>query len=125
RPLDPAASRDFARRLLARLRALPSVESAAIATSVPLDIHGLPARSFTVEGRARSDGALDQAASNTVTPDYFRTMGVPLLAGSDFVDLDEPQSPPQAVVNDAFVRRFIGDGALEAALGRRLQSRTT
>jgi predicted permease len=125
RPVDPASSRDFARRLLARLRALPAVESAAIAVSVPLDIHGLPSRSFSLEGRARTDGGNDQALTNTVTPDYFRTMGVPILAGADFVELDEPKSPPQAIVNEAFVRRFVGDGPLEAAVGRRIQSRTT
>ena len=53
RNLDGPVVRDFARRLLERLRALPNVESAAIAVSVPLDIHGLPMRAFTVEGHAR------------------------------------------------------------------------
>jgi len=122
---DDASARDFARRLLARLRALPNVESAAIATSVPLDIHGLPSRSFSLEGRARIDGGVDQSLTNTVTPDYFRTIGVPMLAGEDFVALDERASPPQAVVNDAFVRRYVGDGPLEAAVGRRIRSRST
>jgi hypothetical protein len=92
---------------------------------VPLDIHGLPSRSFSVEGHVRTDGSVDQALTNTVTPDYFRTMGVPILAGSDFVDLDDPKSPPQAIVNDAFVRRYVGEGSLDAAVGRRLQSRST
>ena len=45
-------ARVFAARLLERLRALPGVEAAAIASAVPLDIHGLPLRSFTLEGRA-------------------------------------------------------------------------
>jgi len=125
RPVDSASSLDFARRLLARLRAIPSVESAAIAVSVPLDIHGLPQRSFSVEGRVRTDGGVDQALTNTVTPGYFRTMGVAMLAGSDFVGLDDSKSPPQAIVNDAFVRRYLGEGPAESAVGRRLQSRST
>ena len=82
RNLSDAAARDFTGRLLERLRALPGVEAAAIASQVPLDIHGLPLRAFTLEGRARSDAAPDRALSNTVTPDYFRTMGIPLRAGT-------------------------------------------
>jgi hypothetical protein len=71
RNLSDAAARDFAGRLLARLRALPGVEAAAIASQVPLDIHVLSLRGFTLEGRARSEAALDRALSNTVTPGYF------------------------------------------------------
>jgi len=120
RSVDAAAARDFARRLLARLRAAPAVESAAIAAAVPLDIHGLPLRSIVVEGRARSDAAPDRALSNIVTPGYFRTMGIPFVAGRDFVDLDDAAAPPQAIVNEEFVRRFVGEGE---AIGRRVESR--
>jgi hypothetical protein len=96
------------------------VEEAAIASSVPLDIHGLPLRSFALEGRARADDAPDRAISNIVTPGYFATMGIPLLAGRDFADLDDATSPPQAIVNEEFVRRYL-DGA--EPLGRRIESR--
>jgi len=117
---DAAFSRDFTARLLGRLRSLPGVEAAAIATAVPLDIHGLPLRSFALEGRARSDAAPDRALSNLVSPGYFRTMGIPLRAGTDFVDLGDASSPPQVIVNEEFVRRFL-QGA--EPLGRRLESR--
>ena len=120
RNLDTTAARLFAARLLERAKALPSVESAAIATSVPLDIHGLPNRSFELEGRARSDASQDIALSNTVTPDYFRTMGIPLRAGRTFVELTDADAPPQAVVNDEFVRRYLDGGE---ALGRELKVR--
>lgn len=123
RNIDAPAARDFTRRLLERLRALPGVDAAAIAASVPLDIHGLPIRSFTLEGRARSagdDAAPDQALTNTVTPDYFRTMGIPMRAGSDFADLNDAAMPAQAIVNEEFVRRFIGGAE---PIGRRLQTR--
>jgi macrolide transport system ATP-binding/permease protein len=116
------AARDFAARLLERLRVVPGVEAAAIATNVPLDIHGLPLRSFTLEGRARSAATPDRALTNTVTPGYLKAMGIPLVAGSDFVDLRDTATPPQAIVNEAFVRRFL-DGA--APIGRRLESRGT
>jgi predicted permease len=120
RNLDDAVERDFTTRLLTRLRALPGVESAAIATQVPLDIHGLPMRSFTLEGRERSDAAPDRALSNIVTPDYFKTMGIPMRLGRDFAPLDDRTTPRQVIVNEEFVRRYIGSAE---PLGRTLQSR--
>ena len=56
-----------------------------------------------------------------MTPGYFATMGIPLLRGSDFADLDDTALPPQAIVNEEFVRRFIGDG--EAASAAALENR--
>ncbi|MBI4475615.1 MAG: ABC transporter permease, partial [Acidobacteria bacterium] len=118
--LDAPAVREFTRRLLDRLRLLPGVESAAIASSVPLDIHGLPMRSFTLEGRVRSDATPERALSNIVTPGYFQTLGIPLRAGSDFAHLSDSTSPPQAIVNEEFVRRFIQDAE---PIGRRVRIR--
>lgn len=120
RGVDTTAARLFAARLLERVRALPAVQGAAVATSVPLDIHGLPVRAFVLEGRARSDAAPDQALSNTVTPGYFATMDIPLLSGRDFADLNDARPGAEAVVNDEFVRRYLDDGA---PLGRRLEVR--
>jgi hypothetical protein len=95
RGLDEAGTRVFATRLLEGLRALPGVEAAAIARSVPLDIHGMPLRAFTLEGRARTDGVADQALVNTVTPGYFRTMGIALLEGADFTTWPMPPHRPR------------------------------
>ena len=120
RNVPEPALRSFTATLLERVRALPGVESAAIGLTVPLDIHGMPTRFFTLEGRARSDDALDEALMNTVTPGYFAVMGLPILAGHDFADLRDTASPAQAIVNEAFVRHFV-DGA--DAVGRRLETR--
>ncbi len=120
RNIDPTAARIFAGRLLKQIRALPSVEAAAIATSVPLDIHGMAMRSFTVEGRARNDAAQDQALGNRVSPGYFATMGIPLLEGGDFADLDDATAPPQATVNQEFVRRYFGKAE---PIGRHIETR--
>jgi len=120
RNVDSTGARLFAARLLDRLRALPTVESAAIATAVPLDIHGLPNRAFALEGRARTDASEDVALSNTVTPGYFATMGIPFRAGTDFAALTDADGGLQAIVNDEFVRRYLAGGE---ALGRRITSR--
>ena len=119
RDVTPSVSADFARRILDRLHELPAVEAAAIATSVPLDIHGMPSRSFAVEGHARVDGADDRSIANTVSPGYFRTMGIKIIAGRDFVALTDTTTPPQAIVNEEFVRRYL---AAKEPIGRRLET---
>lgn len=120
RNMDDAAVARFAATLLDRLRSVPRLEGAAIAASVPLDIHGMPSRFFSLEGRARSDDGLDEALANTVTPGYFTVMGLPILAGGDFADLRDTAAPPQVVVNEEFVRRFAGGGTV---IGRRVTAR--
>ncbi len=123
RSTTAAGNRVFATRLLGDLRALPTVEAAAISSSVPLDIHGLPSRVFTLEGRARDEAGYDEALANTVTPGYFALMGIAFSAGADFTDLSVAASeaaPPQVIVNDAFVRRYLAGGE---PIGRRLDAR--
>ena len=122
RNADRAQALQFADRVLTGLRALPDVDSAALSVSVPLDIHGLPSRTFALEGRARTDAAQDRALSNTVTPGYFETMGIQFVEGHDFVELNNRAAPPQVVVNQEFVRRYVGDGE---TIGRRLTIGTT
>jgi predicted permease len=117
---DEKSEREFAARLLERLRSLPDVEAAAIATNVPVDLHGMPRRSFTVQGRVRTEAGQDRAIANTVTPGYFKAMGIPLLEGNDFAEMRDRAAPAQAIVNEEFVRRYL-NGA--EALGRRLQAR--
>jgi predicted permease len=117
---DDASEREFAARLLERLRALPDVEAAAIATNVPLDLHGIPAPAFTVQGRVRTGPGQDRAISNTVTPGYFKVMAIPILEGTDFAEIRDKAAPAQAIVNEEFVRRYL-NGA--DAIGRRIQTR--
>lgn len=120
RSSDAAANRDLAARTLDAIGRLPSVQSVAIAGSVPLDIHGMPSRSFTVDGHSRADGRSDEALSNIVTPGYFALMGITQLTGRDFAPLTDTSAPPQAIVNEEFVRRYVADGE---PLGRQVRAR--
>ena len=117
---DEASESKFAARLLERLRSLPDVEAAAIATNVPLDLHGIPARPFTVQGRVRTEAGQDRAIANTVTPGYFKVMGIPLVEGNEFAEIGDKAAPAQAIVNEEFVRRYL-NGA--DAIGRLMQTR--
>jgi predicted permease len=120
RTADRAFGRNLAARTIDRLAALPSVASVAIASSVPLDIHGLPSRIFTVDGHARSDEGSDEAVANTVTPGYFEVMKIPFVSGADFAALTDARAPRQAIVNEEFVRRYVPAGE---PLGRQIRTR--
>ena len=120
RAADESRLRTFAASLLERLRSEPDVQAVAIATSVPLDLHGMPMRAFILEGRPPSDDGQDQALANVVTPGYFALMGIPLLRGRDFADVRDASAPPQVIVNEAFVSRYL-DGA--EPLGRWVETR--
>lgn len=117
---DDTFARAFATRLVERLRSLPDVEAAAIATNVPLDLHGIPARAFTVQGRVRTEPGKDRALCNTVTPGYFKVMAIPILEGHDFAEMSDKVAPAQAIVNEEFVRRYLNNAD---AIGRRFESR--
>lgn len=112
----PEAERvlSFDRRLLERLRSLPGVEGAALASSLPLD--GVQwSADFTVEGRPDDPGV--DFARRIVSAGYFRTMGVPLLEGRTFDGSDTEAGRPVVVVNETLARRHFGD---ESPVGRRI-----
>ena len=110
----------FVQRLLDRLRETPGLDHVAVASAVPLDIHGLPTRAFAVEGDARTDGRLDESLQNIVTPGYFATLGIPILKGVDFVALDNTTVDRQVIVNDVFVQKYLKGSE---PLGHRIVSR--
>ena len=59
-----------------------------------------------------------QVRSNVVGPDFFRTLGIPVLAGRDFADSDTASSPHVGIINEQFAKRFLPD---ENPLGTRLE----
>jgi len=109
----------FATRLLDRLRTVPGVEAVALAAMVPLDIHGLPLRTFVLEGRPQVQESPDRALGNTVSDGYFAAMGIPIVAGRDFSEMNNTTLGPEVMVNQEFVRRFVTG----EVIGRRLESR--
>jgi ABC-type antimicrobial peptide transport system, permease component len=102
-------------QLLERVRALPGVENAAMSSSLPLTAIGWTS-DFAIEGRARDAFAIE-VVHREVSPDYFRTMRVPLLRGRDFTDADGRQAERVVIVNDAVARRYFHG---EDPLGKRI-----
>ncbi|HZR09615.1 MAG TPA: ABC transporter permease [Myxococcales bacterium] len=115
-PAERIAS--FAPQLLQRVSALPSVRSAALTTSVPLDPRGRSDFGFSLEGGDPfPPGQAPKTEILWATPGYLETMGIPLRRGRDLAWSDVKTSPHVALVNEAFVRRFIPQGD---PLGRRI-----
>ena len=94
-------------RLLSGLRALPGVDSAALATFVPLGFTGYSSVSVAVPGYVPDHDEDVGILSNRVSPAYSETMGIAILQGRPIEARDTDGSPLVAVVNDAFVRRFL------------------
>jgi putative ABC transport system permease protein len=109
RPIDRGEIKNrliFYNRALDRIRALPGVEQAALISVLPLE-QG-PDILFTIEGdsaSAPSGTALD-AEYRAVSPEFFRTMRIPLLSGRTFSESDDAGSEPVVVVNQTMARMF-------------------
>jgi putative ABC transport system permease protein len=108
--------RAFYQQIVDRAESLPGVEAATVARWIPLSGGGASA-SLAIEGRVGSNNNFMSEggglAANTdpevvtlmVTgPNFFRTMGIPILRGRDFSPLDGDSAPPVGIVNEAFVR---------------------
>ncbi|MBM3744647.1 MAG: ABC transporter permease [Acidobacteria bacterium] len=95
----------FCERLLERVKSLPGVESAALAHGVPFQ--SLSMQSFRVEGQQEpARGKEPMADFRRVSPDYFRTMGIPLLKGRGFAREDAAdKAAPVIIVNETFARK--------------------
>lgn len=101
--LSAAARNSFVRDLLDRIRACPGVAAGATSTRSP------------VSGNSSNDDIIGENGADTkeaswldyVSPGYFQAMETPVLAGRDFDDNDTATSPKVAIVNQAFVKKFL------------------
>ncbi|MCR4342061.1 MAG: ABC transporter permease [Gemmatimonadaceae bacterium] len=101
-------------RLVEQLRGIPGLVSAAMSLYSPMSGDNWGSL-ITVGGH--DTGERLTASWNRVTPDYFETIGTPLLRGRAFTDRDRPGTPLVTVVNQAFATRFFGDSD---PIGRRI-----
>ena len=102
---NQARTRAFYDQLLERARALPGVEGATLATSVPLG-GSYGRRGTRIEGYTPGPGESTEINWNVVGADYFRVMRVPVMRGRAFTGLDRDGAPLVVVINEAFARRY-------------------
>ena len=108
--------KEFQKRVLERVRALPGVQWAGIADAVPVDLH-FPRTQVFVEGQAlERDAKVPTAMISRVSPGYFAAMSTRLLQGRDFTEQDDENATRTAIINETFARRFFPG---EDPLGKR------
>ena len=107
---------DFYKEAIRRVSQLPGVDAVALGTLTPWREGGSfgPGFQFTVEGRARGNGEEDPRGQfRIVSPGFFASLGVPLIAGRDFNDLDRKDSEAVVVISKTVAERmFPGQDAL-------------
>ncbi len=115
--LTTARLTHFVDQVVERLEAQPGIEAAATTSALPLQ-HGLMTL-FDVEGRAHPDSTERQGRAQwrLVSEDFFRAMGIPLLAGRGFAEQDHADSSAVIVVNEALADQYFPD---EDPVGRGL-----
>ena len=103
-------------QLLDRLRTLPGVQASAISDLGPLS-SSFDER-FSIEGRPEAkDDLAPKSGHQAVTPAYFATLGIPLLAGRSFTEHDDEKSGKVVILNQTAMRRwFVGRNAIGARL---------
>ena len=102
---EPQQQATFFRELTQRVGALPGVESAGAALTLPLDGVNSFGRSFIPEGRLLTPEESFQTLYVAVAGDYFNTMRIPVKAGRSFTDHDTAETLPVVIINETAARR--------------------
>jgi putative ABC transport system permease protein len=113
---DAEAMRRFYRRLRDEARALPGVASAAIATTMPMSGSDIGV-GFTIDGRPADPGSRTSAEYFGISPEYFSTMGIPLLRGRAFTERDAADTPNVIIINETLAAKHWPN---DDALGKRM-----
>jgi predicted permease len=103
---DAQRAQTFQDELLNRVKALPGVESAVFARMTPLSYGSFSSSPIVVDGYQPPPEEQPTVEYNEVGPDYFTTMGIPLVSGREFMRADDEKAALVAVVNETMAARF-------------------
>jgi putative ABC transport system permease protein len=103
---DEPHAKTFQEELILRLRALPGVESAAFGRVTPLGYGTYSSTPIAVDGYQPPPGEQPSIDYNQVSPDYFATLGIPLLSGREFKRADDENAALVAIVNQTMAARY-------------------
>jgi len=115
---DDNHGREFYRRLIERVRTLPGVQSVTLARRLPLTLSGIAFANVVIDGYTPAKDEDMHLNYETVGPDYFRTMRIPLVQGRDFDERDNEHARGVVIINETMARRYWTGGD---ALGRRIK----
>jgi len=116
-----ASGAEFDRQLVAKLRALPGIQSVALSSRVPLGFGG-GSTAVKPEGYVEQANESMETQVAVITPNYFQTMQIPIVKGRDFTPQDTKSSQRVVIVSETFVNRYWPN---QEALGKQLNSDLT
>jgi predicted permease len=99
-------AKNFQDQLMERVKALPGAESAAFARMTPLSYGSFSSSPIAVDGYQPPPEEQPTVDYNEVGPDYFATMGIPLMSGREFTRADDENAALVAIVNETMVARY-------------------
>jgi predicted permease len=103
---DAQRAKNFQDELMDRVKALPGVESAVFARMSPLSYGSYSSSPIAVDGYQPPPEEQPTVEYNEVGPEYFVTMGIPLVSGREFTRADDERAALVAVVNETMARRY-------------------
>jgi putative ABC transport system permease protein len=103
---DKVRARNFRDQLIARVQALPGIQSAAFSRSLPFSYGGYLSSQVSVVGYVPAPDETPTAEFNAVSPEYFSTVGIPIVSGREFTGVDDEKSVPVAIVNETMAAKF-------------------
>jgi predicted permease len=103
---DVPHAKIFQEELITRLRAVPGVESAAFGRVTPLGYGTYSSAPIAVDGYQPPPGEQPSIDYNQVSPDYFATLGMPLVSGREFKRADDENAALVAIVNQTMAARY-------------------
>ena len=103
---DAPRAQSFQDELLERVKALPGVESAAFGRMTPLSYGSFSSAPIAVDGYQAPPEEQPIVQYNEVGPDYFATMGIPLVSGREFMRADDEKAALVAVVNETMAAKY-------------------
>jgi putative ABC transport system permease protein len=120
---DPALTRNFFATVLERVRHLPGVSDVTMNEDLPFNRSWSFNDPFLVPGKpAPEPGHEPRLASQRVSPDYFRTLQIPLLRGRDFGPNDTPTSSPVIIIDEALASHYFPN---EDPVGKQIENTAT
>ena len=95
----------FAQRLLETVRGQPGMREAALTSQLPF---AWRAQSFGIlmDGKEQSNGDMPTAHFRSISPEYVRVMGIPLLRGREFSDADHESAPRVVLINETMAKKY-------------------
>jgi len=104
--MNEPAIKNFYSQVVQKLEATPGIEGVALNSGAPLAPNGPQRAQFAIDGRPQLEGDRLETDIQTATPDAFKLLGVPLIAGRAFAPQDNVDAPPVALISRGFVRQF-------------------